>query len=127
MKRISFAWTTADLVLGQKTATRRCWDDRHAGRFRAGDEVLAYERSPRAGGKPIAVIRLTRDPYRQPLSAMTEADLAREGTLWSSVAEFCQGFPCAEPWVIEFELVSLTPLGEDIRRRLRPLPGDHPW
>ena len=60
-KAISFAWTTPALVAGRKTCTCRDWDDDYAQRFRAGDVIAAYDRSPRYGGTQIATLRLTHD------------------------------------------------------------------
>lgn len=60
---ISFAWTTPALLAGQKTVTRRDWEPAYARRFHKGDIVLAYDRTPRVGGKQVATIRLTTDPY----------------------------------------------------------------
>lgn len=38
--------------------TRRDWDDDYAARFRPGEIIQAYDRSPRHHGKPIALIRI---------------------------------------------------------------------
>lgn len=107
MMELSFAWTVDALLAGRKVRTRRCWADVHAARFHKGDLVRALDRDRRAGGKPIATIRLTADPYRQPLDQMAEADLALEGGLWDSLDHFREGFPCQEPFVLDFEIVSV--------------------
>ena len=60
-KSISFAWTSPALLPGRKTCTCRDWDDDYARRFRAGDVIAAYDRSPRYQGKQIATLRLTHD------------------------------------------------------------------
>lgn len=60
-KSISFAWTSPALLAGRKTCTCRDWDDDYARRFRAGDVIAAYDRSPRYGGTQIATLRLTHD------------------------------------------------------------------
>ena len=65
MKIISFSWTTPALLALQKTVTRRKWDDKYAKTFRRGDYVQAYDKSPRFGGKKIATIQLTSDPYKE--------------------------------------------------------------
>jgi hypothetical protein len=104
---ISFAYTTQALLQGKKTVTRRCWDDNYAKRFKKGDIVLAYNRQPRFRGKPIARIRITKDPYRQPLHFITAEDLKKEGGMWVDKEDFWELFPCSEPYVIEFELIEI--------------------
>lgn len=107
MMHISFAWTVGALLKGEKTVTRRCWKAVHASRFHKGDLVAALDKDYRAGGKKVAIIRLTADPYRQPLREMTKADLVAEGNLWAGLKHFRSGFPCRTPYVIEFELVEV--------------------
>ena len=79
MKTISMAWTSPALLAGRKTVTRRAWDHAYARRFRKGDIVAAYDRSPRSGGKKIAEIELVMDPYLEPLAAMPSSDFEAEG------------------------------------------------
>ena len=62
MRIITFAQTVAPLLAGRKTCTRRVWAPRHAALFHAGDTVQAFDRSPRDGGRRVALIRLTADP-----------------------------------------------------------------
>lgn len=76
---ISFAWTTPALLAGEKTVTRRDWDPNYARRFRKGMEVLAYDRQPRNGGKPIARLRLTEDARYEPDANAPDSDWAAEG------------------------------------------------
>lgn len=52
MRIISFGWTWPALVAKSKTVTRWDWDEDYARRFHKGDIVLAYDRSPRLGGRP---------------------------------------------------------------------------
>ncbi len=61
MKIITFAWTSDALLAGRKTCTSRDWSAAHARRFKAGDLVAAWDKSPRFGGRQIATIRLTHD------------------------------------------------------------------
>lgn len=82
---ISFAWTTPALLAGHKTVTRRDWDPGYARRFKAGMEVVAYDRSPRAKGKPIARLRLTADATYEPDAEAPDSDWAAEGFEW-----FCE-------------------------------------
>ena len=78
MKIISFAWTTAALLAGRKTVTRRNWDARYAAQFHPGDVVQAYDRNPRNGGKCVAHIRLV-SITKEPRSAMPDSDFEAEG------------------------------------------------
>lgn len=80
MLELSFGWTSPALLAGVKTRTRRDWKPIHAAKFRTGREVRAIDKDRRAGGKPIAILRLTRDAY---LSAeYPEADWYCEGLAW---------------------------------------------
>jgi hypothetical protein len=79
---ISFGWTLAALLSGNKSCTRRNWNDGYARRFRCGMDVQAWDRLPRAGGQPVAIICLTADPYPERTSIMPEKDYAAEGLLW---------------------------------------------
>ena len=113
MKIISFAWTTPQLLTGVKTVTRRDWTDSYARQFKAGDLVQAYARNPRVGGKRVAIIRLTCDPYKERLGDITDAEEKEEGGMWGSagafVTAFCTGSgltPDNKIWVIRFELIS---------------------
>ena len=60
-KAISFAWTAPALLAGRKTCTCRDWERDYAERFKAGDIIAAYDRSPRFKGSQIATLRLTHD------------------------------------------------------------------
>jgi hypothetical protein len=79
---ISFAWTTPALLAGAKTVTRRDWDADYAARFRAGDEIQAWDRSPRAKGRHVADIVLTGAPYREAPENAPPEDWDREGFAW---------------------------------------------
>lgn len=76
---ISFGWTVAALKAGHKTVTRRTWNADYARRFKKGDLIAAYDRSPRFGGKQVATIRLTCDPIYEPMSDMPNSDYWAEG------------------------------------------------
>lgn len=106
---ISFAWTTGALLSGDKTVTRRFWTDAYAKRFKKGMLVDAYDKSPRCRGKKVADIRLTKDPYKEKLSNMSDDHYWREGgyRYWNNKEDYIEdmGGPEKEPWVIEFELV----------------------
>ena len=117
MKIISFSWTTAALLQGHKTVTRRSWSPNYARQFHAGDLVAAYDRSPRYGGKQVATIRLTQDPYLENTANMPEADYEAEGLAWMErntmiiQGEWPNAFwdswkdDAEDVWVIRFEFV----------------------
>lgn len=76
---ISFAWTFPAFHAGSKDITRRYWKDSHAAKFNEGDIIDAYDKLPIRGGKKIGQIRITKKPYQQRTSEMTEEDYRREG------------------------------------------------
>ncbi|MBI3974380.1 MAG: hypothetical protein HY332_24125 [Chloroflexi bacterium] len=82
MLNIIFRWTTPALLAGAQSSTRQAWSPRTARQYRAGQLVAAYDTSPRAGGRPVALLRLTADPAQEPLRSMTEADYDAEGWRW---------------------------------------------
>ncbi len=110
---ISFAWTTAALLEGRKTVTRREWTDKHAAKFKPGDLVDAWDKSPRFKGKKVAVIRIVAI-VRSDLGLLSQyprwgkAELKREGGLWRTVNEFRNLFAELHPWRVEFEVVSVV-------------------
>lgn len=76
---ITFAWTSAPLLAGRKTVTRREWSDNYAARFKKNMMVDAYDRQPRFKGKKIAVIQLTHDPVLMANEDMPDSDYEAEG------------------------------------------------
>lgn len=82
MRIVSFAYTTPALLAGAKTVTRRDWNPAYAAGFRRNDLVAAWDRSPRFGGRPVAIIRLTADPVREPIGYMMDLDYDAEGFRW---------------------------------------------
>jgi hypothetical protein len=132
MPWISFAWTTPALLAGKKTVTRRLWDDRFAQRFiwayRNDDPVIAYDKNPRNGGKPVATILLTEEPHKERLGDMPFQDVEAEGGLWLDRADFIAAFleknpVCTEDtqlWVIRFKLIEIAkaiPAQDDLFRQ----------
>ena len=117
MRIISFAWTTPALLAGRKTCTRREWDDGYARRFHAGDLIAAYDKSPRSGGKQVATIRLTSNPYKALTSDMPDSDWEAEGFAYlTEIGAKVNGHTPRELWddwhrrpvtlwVVRFELV----------------------
>ena len=80
MRIIAFAWTTPAVLADRKHRTRRDWDDVYAGRLRKGDNLQAWDHSPRTGkGKKVAEIVLTADPFKQPINLLTDRDYELEG------------------------------------------------
>lgn len=112
---LSFAWTTDALLAGRKTCTRRVWKDVHFQRwvnaYRKGNLIHdAVDKVLFAGGKRIAKIRLTREPYRETLRDMPESDIEAEGGLWANKQEFISlfgGDPDKVVAVVRFELVEV--------------------
>jgi hypothetical protein len=78
-KIVSFSWTSPAIRACRKTVTRRDWTGDYAMRFKKGDEVIAYDRSPRAGGKPIARLILTADARIEPDARAPDSDYEAEG------------------------------------------------
>jgi hypothetical protein len=78
MKIMSFAWTSPALLAEQKSRTRRKWTAGHAAQFKPGDKVQAWDRSPRFGGKPIAIIEILGIKYEN-IQSMTDKDFELEG------------------------------------------------
>ena len=110
---LSFAWTTAALLSGRKSCTRRRWSSRHYGAWRQAWyegrlEHQAWDKSPRAGGKRVGTIQLTCESYKERLADMPEGDVLAEGGLWASKQEFIEAFggdPDLAVVVVRFELV----------------------
>lgn len=106
---LSFGWTTKALLDGKKTVTRRVWTEKYFEQWKSawarGDHRhRAYDRSPRSGGKPIGIIVLTCEPYKERLRDMPIEDLKAEGGLWASKEEFMEAFggPDVETVVVRF-------------------------
>lgn len=109
MMFISFAWTTQVYLDGIKTETRRFWSDDYAEKFwratqRCNGYVKAYNKSPRFGGQPIGLIKVTQQPFKQALSHVTDEDERAEGGLWGNAKAFIEamGGPNKTPYVIKF-------------------------
>lgn len=123
---ISFAWTTPALLAGQKSVTRRPWQDSHARRFKTGDLVDAFNRQPRHAGTKIATIRIV-SVTKEPMFTMPDSDYEAEGFayladnlhLLPKSGEFShpervsrESFAAAQRasacvWVVRFELVEV--------------------
>ncbi|NOS85250.1 MAG: hypothetical protein HOP31_08935 [Ignavibacteria bacterium] len=78
MKIISFAKTTAALLAGHKSVTRRYWNPRHAASFKPGETVQAWDKSPRFGGKKVAEIKILA-VYQEDMKDAPESDYEKEG------------------------------------------------
>ena len=117
---ISFAWTTAALLAGAKSCTRRNWDDDYAWKFKAGMDVQGYDRGPRVGGRQVAIVRLIAAPYLERTGVMPERDYASEGLLWMEKKgikirgmeprEFWEKWKAADElvYVVRFQLMSVV-------------------
>ncbi len=95
---LSFAYTTGAYLAGVKTVTRRRWKPAQLLRWqRAWDEGRrvhdAWSQLPFVeGARRIGCFRLTCRPYLERLGDMPQSDLAAEGGLWESKAEFIELF-----------------------------------
>jgi hypothetical protein len=119
MRIISFSWATPALLTQHKTVTRRDWSDNYAKQFKKGDIVQAWDKSPRYGGKHVADIKLTCDPYRADTCDVPATDWQEEGFQYltqigakvnkQTPINVWQGWvECPENlWVVRFELVRL--------------------
>jgi len=120
MKIISFAWTTPALLRGKKTVTRRVWDDNYAARYHKGDFIKAYDRNPRNGGKHIATIQITTEPYKEWSNSVSMIEWRNEGFEYlTGIDARCNGLSPIEIWtgwhenptplwVIRFMLVEIV-------------------
>ncbi|NEQ64988.1 MAG: hypothetical protein F6K21_05700 [Symploca sp. SIO2D2] len=78
--------------------------------IKEGKNIVAYDFSPRIGGRPIGYLELTEKPYLERLCDMSEADIAAEGYPELSKKKFIDKFfPGlsleSKLWVIRFNLV----------------------
>jgi len=112
MAIISFAQTVDEYLSGQKYETRRDWKHNYHKQWvkwwKEYPHFLhqAYNKSPRAGGKPIGKFVLICAPFYQQLKNMTLLDLSAEGGMCKTVEEFCKFIgKKPEDWVtvIRFE------------------------
>ncbi len=125
---ISFSRTINELISGNKTQTRRAWQDDYAKNFiRYFDEniaIPALDKGRHRGGHELGFIKLTKRPYQQYLSEMSATDLQEEGGMVSTVQEFIDTFFEGQDklvWVLHFEFMS-TPNTEALieeNQRLR--------
>ena len=125
---ISFAWTTDAVIMEQKGCTRRNWAHSHAVKFREGQVVDFWDKSPRIHGQNMGQIELLRSPYRQRAGKMTEEDFVAEGLEWMQKNYILIGDTQARDffarwkkenallYVIEFKLLYLTEPG--MRRKI---------
>lgn len=85
---VSFAYVSPAVIRGRKTVTRRSWKDPYARRFLRGQRFQGWDKSPRFGGKKIAVCRLTANPTWEPLADMPDSDYEAEGFSYLHEAGF---------------------------------------
>jgi len=102
MKIISFARTTQALLEGKKIVTRRVWK-RH--NLKPGEIVQAWDKCPRVkDSKRVALIEIIW-AWTEPLCAITESDVKREGGLWKDREEFIEFFLKGHPGLIRESIV----------------------
>lgn len=143
---ISFGWTTPALLAGQKTVTRRDWSLKHVAQWRkrfrdaaarGSDTVTAdaWNTSPRNTRHDpppghIAVIRLLLPPYAEAGYRTPAKDWHNEGFEYLATHDIrLNGLAARELWmrwqgsheklyVVRFEVMYLTPYGEELKARL---------
>lgn len=76
---VSFAWTTAALIQGRKTVTRRDWSPDYGRLFKVGAAITAFDRSPRLHGKAVAHLILTHDARYEADADAPDSDYEGEG------------------------------------------------
>ena len=133
---ISFAWTTPALLAGHKKRTRRDWTTEYAQKFHKGDQCYAYNRNPRNGGKPVAIIEHMADPYLQSTKKLMPVDYHLEGFMYLAtygddaqkkrVEDIWVSWRSkpVELWVVDFKLVKLLGGEEDGETETRKVQGD---
>jgi len=78
LKIISFARTSEALLAFQKSVTRRYWKDSHGNGFKPDELVQAWDKSPRYGGRKIAIIKIIA-VYKEKMIDAPEEDYKNEG------------------------------------------------
>jgi hypothetical protein len=96
MNAISFGWTSAALLAGRKTVTRRFWKPMHRHRFHKGGVYWALDKDYRVGGHRIAKVRLVVEPYEELYGDMPDEDYEKEG--FGFYEEFPEEIPPGAPW-----------------------------
>lgn len=112
---ISFGKTLEPLLQGKKSVTRRLWKDLHAAKILAAWDnwqlIRAFDKDPRYKGKQVGWLRLTQEPYKEPILRMPHTDLELEGGMCQTVGEFVDkyfdGDNFAEVWVIRFQFLPM--------------------
>jgi len=65
MMNLSMALVTASFVNEQKGVTRRSWTDSHARKFKKGNQIKVYNKSPRNHGEVVGYAEILEWPYRE--------------------------------------------------------------
>lgn len=98
---LSFARTTAALLAGAKSVTRREWSDRTYNMWekRIGQDFCCWSKSPHRNGKLIAVARLV-SVTRQPTFRIPDSDWEAEGFAYMELhgINVDKDLSCAELW-----------------------------
>ena len=131
---LSFAWTTPAVVLGEKTETRRDWQPKTIAQFKKliGKDVEAWDRSPRFGGHPFGIVKITGVTAERDSSKIRGASWTFEGfhVLQAIGATISKRTP-EEVWrfwkyeneypqtVVGFQLKELNDYGIELRREAR--------
>ena len=115
MKRMSFSMTEPQLLDGAKTVTHRLgWKTLKPGeRLLAVDKAMGLKRGERS--KIIGEIEIL-DVRREPLRAITQKEVDREGFFWLGRGEFlemfCQAMSCTRDTEVTRIAFRFTPASE---------------
>ena len=118
---LSFNWTLAPVLAGEKTFTWREWNVNHARKFHQGDQVTIYDKQPRSGGKPRGLIVMTKPPIYRCSDTLSDLDWEREGFKW--LQEHPEHHP-EKLWGKPFDPAMLTFEAFEERRRKREMGWD---
>ena len=135
---ISFGWTWPALFANRpflKLVTRRDWKESHARKFKEGMLVKGVHKDMRYGGKHVVTVRLTQDPYKEPLHKMPHDDYFAEGFAFLGLNPHMmpksmpydvsrEGFKAwqdsdGEPWVVRFDIEEQTKTGFEMFTELK--------
>lgn len=76
---VSDGLTWPAIMAQRKSVTRRDWQRKTALRFKRGVVFQSYHNAPFAGGKLIAMCRMTHDAYPEAIGVMPDEDWIAEG------------------------------------------------
>lgn len=116
---ISFAWTSPAFIARRKTCTRRDWTADYALKFLPDTRCVAYNRSPRNGGKPIGDLRIV-ELTCETTAIIPDSDWEAEGFAYlESIGAKCGKLTPRQLWdqwhddpitlyVVRFDIISVS-------------------